>query len=254
MCGPCSWRTLLQRKYILRVSSCKDQEYHYRIPDRTYIGTHDHSSGIPALSLRLSMEEKKAPISVYVEATPNPGTLKFVASELLIPNGGALEFEDPDAPAGISPLAEKLFNLPFVDGIFIASNFVAVSKNDVVEWDLVQLELREQIQEMLNSGIEVYKKEGLEEQKEQRKEQVNEADFSEEEKKVADILDEYVRPSVEGDGGAIDLHSFKDGVVKVTLRGACSGCPSSMVTLKDGIENLLKQMVPGVQEVVAEEL
>ncbi len=189
-----------------------------------------------------------------MEVTPNPATLKFVASELLIPNGGTLEFEEPDAAAGISPLAEKLFNLPFVDGIFITSNFVAVSKNDVVNWDLVQLELREQIQEMLNSGTEVYVKEGLGVQTGQRHEQTKVADFSEEEKKVADILDEYVRPSVEGDGGAIDLHSFKDGVVTVTLRGACSGCPASSITLKSGIESLLKQMVPGVEEVVAEEL
>ena len=200
------------------------------------------------------MEEQKIPYSVYVETTPNPATLKFVASQLLIPNGGALEFEDPEAPVGVSPIAEKLFNLPFVDGVFIASNFIAVSKNDVVEWDLVQLELREQIQEMLNGGTKVYREENLEASKEQVQEQRKEADFTVEEKKVADILDEYVRPSVESDGGAIDLHSFKDGVVTVTLKGACSGCPSSMITLKGGIENLLKQMVPSVKEVVAEEL
>ena len=107
---------------------------------------------------------------------------------------------------------------------------------------------------MLNLGTEVYRKEGLENQKEQIQEQKKESDFTEEEKKVADILDEYVRPSVESDGGAIDLHSFKEGIVTVTLKGACSGCPSSMITLKGGIENLLKQMVPGVKEVVAEEL
>lgn len=200
------------------------------------------------------MEVKKAPVTVYVESTPNPTTLKFVASEMLIPNGGALEFEDPDSPVGVSPIAEKIFNLPFVDGIFIASNFIAVSKNDVVEWDMVQLELREQIQEMLNSDMEVYRKDGLAANQEVQQEEVKETNFSDDEKKVADILDEYVRPAVEGDGGRIDLHSFKDGVVTVTLRGACSGCPSSMLTLKGGIEGLLKEMVPGVKEVVAEEL
>lgn len=200
------------------------------------------------------MEVKKAPITVYVEVTPNPTTLKFVASEELIPHGGALEFEDPESPVGVSPIAEKIFNLPFVDGIFIASNFIAVSKNDVVEWDMVQMELREQVQTMLNDGVAVYLQEGLEAKPESHSEEVREADFTDDEKKVADILDEYVRPAVEGDGGRIDLRSFKEGVVTVTLRGACSGCPSSMQTLKGGIEGLLKEMVPGVQEVVAEEL
>ena len=200
------------------------------------------------------MEEKKIPYSVYMETTPNPATMKFVADQELIPNGGALEFEDPDSPKDVSPIAEKLFNLPFVDGIFIASNFIAVSKNDVVEWDLVQLELREQIQHMLNSGVEIYRGEGIEQSEQHVEEQKREADYTEEEKQIADILDEYVRPAVAADGGAIDLASFQDGVVKVNLRGACSGCPSSMMTLKGGIENLLKEMVPGVKEVVAEEL
>ncbi len=204
----------------------------------------------------MSEQVKRPPISVYAESTPNPATMRFVSSRMLVNDGRLLEFRTPDEPIGVSPLAEKIFNLPFVTGVFLSSNFVTVTKNNAVTWDLVQLELREYIQEYLNNdGRVVY-----EDSPAQALADANErasthaAATSPDDEKIIRVLEEYIRPAVEGDGGHIAFKSFEDGLVTVSLRGSCSGCPSSMVTLKQGIENLLKHEVPGVREVVAEEL
>lgn len=196
------------------------------------------------------------PTTVYAEATPNPDSMRFVSNKLLIPDGAMLEFNSAEEAEGVSPLASKVFNLPFVESVFISNNFITVSKNDKVTWDLVQLELREYIQDFLRDSGEVVDanadtskvQEAVEKAYDHAEPQ------SDMDKQIIMALDEYVRPAVEGDGGHIAFHSFKDGVVTVTLRGSCSGCPSSTITLKSGIETLLKQMVPGVEEVIAEEL
>lgn len=199
---------------------------------------------------------KRPPVTVYAETTPNPATMRYVSSRNLVQDGRLLEFRSPEEPNGVSPLAEKVFNLPFVSGVFISSNFITVTKNNSVDWDLVQLELREYIQEYLNTdGRVVY-----DDAPAHALADANERATTHSEAKGPDdeqiirVLEEYIRPAVEGDGGHIAFRSFEDGVVTVTLRGACSGCPSSMVTLKQGIENMLKHEVPGVREVVAEEL
>ena len=204
----------------------------------------------------MSEPVKRPPVSVYAESTPNPSTMRFVSSRMLVHDGRLLEFRTPEEPVGVSPLAEKIFNLPFVVGVFLSSNFITVTKNNVVTWDLVQLELREYIQEYLNSdGRVVY-----EDAPAQAMADANERASTHapakgpDDEKIISILEEYIRPAVEGDGGHIAFKSFEDGLVTVSLRGSCSGCPSSMVTLKQGIENLLKHEVPGVREVVAEEL
>jgi Fe-S cluster biogenesis protein NfuA len=199
---------------------------------------------------------KRAPVSVYAESTPNPLTLRFVASRMLVPDGRMLEFRKAEEAEGVSPLAEKVFDLPFVDGVFISGNFITVTRNGAVDWDLVQLELREYIQDYLNTEGRVVNDDAPAQALADANERaVTHADAtSEDDKKIVSVLDEYVAPAVAGDGGHIAFRSFKDGVVTVSLRGSCSGCPSSMVTLKGGIENLLKQMVPGVREVIAEEL
>jgi Fe-S cluster biogenesis protein NfuA len=199
---------------------------------------------------------KRPPITVYAESTPNPLTLRFVASRMLVPDGRMLEFRKAEEAEGVSPLAEKVFNLPFVDGVFISGNFVTVTRNTNVDWDLVQLELREYIQEYLNTDGRVVNEDAPAQALADANERaVTHADAaSDDDKQIISVLDEYVAPAVAGDGGHIAFRSFRDGVVTVSLRGSCSGCPSSMVTLKGGIENLLKQMVPGVREVVAEEL
>ncbi|MFN6175925.1 MAG: NifU family protein [Flavobacteriales bacterium] len=199
---------------------------------------------------------KRPPVSVYAEMTPNPATMRFVSSRLLVQDGRLLEFRTPEETENVSPLAEKVFNLPFVTGVFISSNFISVTRNNSVTWDLVQLELREYIQEFLNTdGRVVYEDAPAQALADANERASTHADAKNpEEEKIIRVLEEYIRPAVEGDGGHIAFRSFEEGVVTVSLRGSCSGCPSSMVTLKQGIENLLKHEVPGVREVVAEEL
>jgi NFU1 iron-sulfur cluster scaffold homolog, mitochondrial len=204
------------------------------------------------------MESKiqRPPVSVYAESTPNPATMRFVSSRMLLVEDRLLEFRTPEETEGVSPLAEKIFNLPFVTGVFISGNFITVTKSNIVTWDLVQLELREYIQEYLNmDGRVVYENAPAQALADANERASTHAEAkSDDDRKIIQILEEYIRPAVEGDGGHIAFRSYDEGIVTVTLRGACSGCPSSMITLKQGIENLLKHEVPGVREVVAEEL
>ncbi|MBK6627287.1 MAG: NifU family protein [Flavobacteriales bacterium] len=204
----------------------------------------------------MSATSTPPPASVYAEMTPNPATMRFVSSVPLLPEGRVLEFLSPEQAQGVSPLAEKVFNLPMTTGVLIGANFITVTKNDIVSWDMVHLELREFIQEhMRNDGRVLYGDVPARELAEANDRAMGHVEPSgEADARIIAVLEEYVRPAVEGDGGHIAFRSFRDGVVTVTLRGSCSGCPSSMVTLKGGVENLLKQMVPGVREVVAEEL
>lgn len=198
----------------------------------------------------------RTPVSVYAEDTPNPATLRFVASRALVPEGRLMEFTSPEQAEAVSPLAAKVFNLPFVTGVFISGNFLAVTKNDSIDWDLVQGELRAYIQEFLNTDGRVVLGDASAQSLADANERATShaAASTPEEKQIIAVLDEYVSPAVAGDGGHIAFKSFTDGILAVSLRGSCSGCPSSMVTLKSGIENLMRQMVPGVREVVAEEL
>lgn len=174
-------------------------------------------------------------VHIYLESNPNPNSLKFVVNEMLVPEG--LSFDFPNAGSAKSaPLATELFNYPFVDRVFYMSNFITVTKKEDVDWLEVQGLLKDHIKNFLESGkfiIEINEPENLVAEEE-----------TETVKKIKTILDDYIRPAVEQDGGAITYHSFKDGIVKVRLQGSCSGCPSSMVTLKAGIENLFKRMMP----------
>ena len=193
--------------------------------------------------------------SIYAESTPNPEVMKFVSNRMLADK--SLEILNPSESKKI-PIAYELFKLPFVKSIFISSNFVSITKTEDVEWQDIALQLRTYITDFLNSieiinhteSITTTIKENSESVKEVKIEE--ETEFEGSEKEIADLLDEYIRPAVEGDGGSITLHSFKDGIVSVTLSGACNGCPSSTVTLKQGIEGLLKQkMGDKIVEVVA---
>ena len=174
-------------------------------------------------------------IHIYLESNPNPNSLKFVVNEMLIPEGLSFDFPDIGHTEN-APLAKELFSYPFVDRVFYMSNFVTVTKKESVEWLEIQNILKDHIKKFLESGrfiIEVDENETEPAQEE-----------TETVKKIRTILEEYIRPAVEQDGGAITFHSFRDGIVKVRLQGSCSGCPSSMVTLKAGIENLFKRMMP----------
>jgi Fe-S cluster biogenesis protein NfuA len=177
------------------------------------------------------------PISIYLESNPNPNSLKFVVNEMLVPEGMSFDFPDPDS-AKDAPLAQELFMYPFVDRVFYMSNFVTVTKKGDVEWIEVQSILRDHIQKFLESGKLI-----LDQKDDFPAAELEETDTI---RQIKSILDEYIRPAVEQDGGAITFHSFKDGIVTVRLQGSCSGCPSSTVTLKAGIENLFTRMMPEV--------
>ena len=194
------------------------------------------------------------PVTVYTEMTPNPTTMKFVANKYLLATGDSVEFTNKNETKGFSPLADELFNFPFVKNVFIAANFITITKTDNVPWDFITMELREFIKGWITNGGEVLIQMPTKRQQINDKidgNQIKDFDPSEYDDTIRSLLDEYVRPAVENDGGAIDFLGFEDGKVTVVLKGSCAGCPSSTATLKGGIENLLKQHLPEVQEVVA---
>lgn len=188
-------------------------------------------------------QTNKRAVNLYMEANPNPQSLKFVANFMLLPDGVSYDFPDMEA-AEKSPLATELFGFPYVDRVFFMGNFVTITKKSDVLWEEIQNPLKEAIKAYLESGKALLNEEPVQEL-------YDESD-SEIVKKIKGILDEYIRPAVEMDGGAIAFHSYEAGKVKVLLQGSCSGCPSSTVTLKAGIENLLKRMLPEIQTVEAE--
>ncbi|MEM9983420.1 MAG: NifU family protein [Bacteroidota bacterium] len=197
------------------------------------------------------MEKTKKYINVYTEANPNPNSLKFVINYMLTPEGISFDYPTLEAAREVSPLAVALFeNFTTVARVFIAANFITVTKRETVEWEEVARPIKLFIQSYLEEDQPVFSQEHI------AKHNVIVETDSEVVKQIKGILDEYIRPAVETDGGAISFHSFDEntGKVKVLLQGSCSGCPSSTVTLKAGIENLLKRMVPVVTEVEAENM
>ncbi len=188
-------------------------------------------------------------ISIYTEMTPNPETMKFVANKLLYP-GKSVDFQEVEA-AKPSPLATELFGFPFIKAVFIASNFVTLTKTPDTDWDDVIPSIRQFLKEYLEEGKPVINEEELAAVKQ---ESSNDVDVDDDDvvKRVKELLENYVKPAVEMDGGAIQFKSYNDGVVNLMLQGSCSGCPSSMITLKAGIEGMMKRMIPEVKEVVAE--
>ena len=186
-------------------------------------------------------------VNIYTESNPNPNSLKFVVNFMLMPEGVTRDFAASEETTQ-APLAARLFELPYVKRVFYMSNFITVTKDESADWYEIKNEIQSLIKSHLEDGGAVLT-EKLEEIREDH--HISESD-SDIEAKIKGILDEYIRPAVEMDGGAISFHSFNEGKVKVLLKGSCSGCPSSTLTLKAGIENLLKRMVPDVTEVEAE--
>lgn len=200
------------------------------------------------------------PVTIYAEMTPNPNTMKFVADHMLVNPGDVVEFLSASDAKGNSTLAEALFNFPFVTRIFIAQNFVTVYKNNLVEWSDISLELREFIREWLSVNEEPVQNipeleilETVSESKQKTTTNIAPVINTEMDQKIVDLINEYIQPAVEQDGGAIHFQSFDtvSGQVTVILKGSCSGCPSSTATLKGGVENLLKTHIPEITEVVA---
>lgn len=181
-------------------------------------------------------------ITVYTESTPNPATMKFIVNKLLI--NGSVDYATKES-AEKSKFATELYKFNFVNGVFFASNFVTVTKTEDANWADIEPILKEFVKGAVESEYPI--------QENKSEEEIN-FEGSEVEIKIQQILNDYVKPAVEQDGGAISYKSFEEGVVTVELRGSCSGCPSSTITLKSGIQSLLQRMVPEVKEVVSEAL
>lgn len=195
----------------------------------------------------------KSPVMLYTEQTPNPEALKYVTNRMLY--RGIADFKDKEAASEWSPLANSLMELPYVKSVYINNNFVTIQKELNYDWMDVMLKIKTFIKDYIEKdGVIVH--DGYAAYLEQWTAEQNAGQFSGEHgelaRKIKDLIDTYVKPAVEVDGGNIEFKAFDKGVVYVTMQGSCSGCPSSTVTLKSGIEGMLKRMVPEVTEVVQE--
>ncbi len=191
--------------------------------------------------------ETKEIIEIYTEMTPNPESMKFVTNRHILPNF-QLDFRTKELSQG-SELAKTLFEIPFVNGVFIANNFVTITKKAEYDWFEINPELKEAVKNFLQSGAKpvddvLLPKDILEKES-------SAAAETDPISRIKDLLEKYVKPAIQMDGGHIEFRSFDNGIVKLSLQGSCSGCPSSVITLKSGIEGLLKRMVPEVTEVEA---
>ena len=199
------------------------------------------------------MEAVKSPVMLYTEQTPNPETLKFVTNKMLY--RGTADFKEETIANEWSELASALFKFPYVKGVYICNNFVTVTKEFNYSWEDIMLLLKEFIKSWVTEEKAIIK-DGFEEAMAEIESKSAEYNYTGDEvelvKKIKDLIDTYVKPAVEMDGGNIEFKSYNQGVVTVILQGSCSGCPSSTVTLKSGIEGMLKRMVPEVTEVVSE--
>jgi Fe-S cluster biogenesis protein NfuA len=197
-----------------------------------------------------SAVSKKVPVTVYAESTPNPSAMKFVANKKIVT--ALFEFTSIDE-AKLSPLATELFHFSYVKSVFIDENYVSITKYDIAEWQDITIELREFIRSYIEKGKDVV----LPHAADTLKKSTSQIDTHFESlddisKEIINILEEYVKPAVASDGGNIQFISYdaESKNVSVMLQGACSGCPSSTYTLKSGIENMLKEMLPGKVEMV----
>lgn len=193
--------------------------------------------------------------SIYAESTPNPEVMKFVANRMLV--GESIEITNSKEAQGIS-IAEELFKFPFIKSIYLSSNFISIAKTNVIEWEDIAMQLRVFITDHLNSNDVKNYTEHLKSEKSVETENLEGKvktvrEFNDDEKQVETILNQYIKPAVEADGGAITLNYYKENIVCVDLKGACSGCPSATNTLKGGIETLLKQKINPNIEVIANE-
>ncbi|TXB61749.1 NifU family protein [Phaeodactylibacter luteus] len=195
----------------------------------------------------------QSPVMLYTEQTPNPESLKFVTNRMIYK--GTADFREEELAREWSPLATSLFEMPYVKSVYICNNFVTVTKEFNYDWADIMLKLKEYLKGYIAEGKPVLK-EGFEEAMAKIEEErgasyeytENEAEIIQ---KIKDMIETYVKPAVEMDGGNIEFKSWDQGTVVLSMQGACSGCPSSTVTLKAGIEGMLKRMIPEVKEVVA---
>ena len=193
-------------------------------------------------------------VMLYTEQTPNPESLKFVTNRMLY--RGTADFRTADLAQEWSPIAVALFEMPYVSGVYVCNNFVTITKEMNYQWADIKLKIKEFIKNYVAEGKAVVN-EGFAEamaaiEAEKGVSYQYEGEEAEIVIKIKELIEKYVKPAVEMDGGNIEFSAFDKGKVTVLLQGSCSGCPSSTVTLKSGIEGMLKRMVPEVTEVVAE--
>ena len=196
----------------------------------------------------------KTPVLLYTEQTPNPESLKFVSNRMMYK--GLADFREEELAQKWSPLATALFEFPYVKGVYISNNFVTITKEFNYAWEDIMLKLKEFIKNYVQEGGQIIKDGFADAMAEIEEKTDDEFEYTADETKIVakikELIDTYVKPAVEMDGGNIAFKHFKQGIVTVILQGSCSGCPSSTVTLKAGIEGMLKRMIPEVEEVVAE--
>ena len=209
------------------------------------------NEGNTVISEMVSSRKKHA-VEVYAEATPNPSVMKFGTNKSLTTT--TVEYKNIDEASSSSPLAQALYSFPFVKEVFISDNYISITKYEMVSWDVVYAEVRTFIREYLHEGKTIIKALPVQEKVVAKETTASAVVLGEIPQKIVEILDEYIKPAVASDGGNIAFQSYDEvtKVVNVILQGACSGCPSSTITLKNGIETMLKEMLPNqISEVVA---
>ena len=209
------------------------------------------NEGNTVISEMVSSRKKHA-VEVYAEATPNPSVMKFGTNKSLTTT--TVEYKNIDEASSSSPLAQALYSFPFVKEVFISDNYISITKYEMVSWDVVYAEVRTFIREYLHEGKTIIKALPVQEKVVAKEITASAVVLGEIPQKIVEILDEYIKPAVASDGGNIAFQSYDEvtKVVNVILQGACSGCPSSTITLKNGIETMLKEMLPNqISEVVA---
>jgi len=196
----------------------------------------------------------KSPVLIYTEQTPNPESLKFVTNKMLYP--GTADFRTRELADEYAPIAAALFDLPYVKSVYISNNFITLTKELNYEWEDMMIRTKDFIKNYIAEEKPLFLDGFTEAMAALEEKQRAEISYSDDDGelvvRIRELIDTYVKPAVEMDGGNIEFKSYHDGVVTLTLQGACSGCPSSTVTLKSGIEAMLKRMMPQVREVVQE--
>lgn len=199
------------------------------------------------------MDAVKSPVMLYTEQTPNPEAIKFVTNKMLY--SGIADFKDVELAKEWSQLAAELFEFPYIKAVHINNNFVTLTKEMNYEWEDILHKLKIFVKEYVNEDKPIVK-DGFDAvmaaMEEEAKQVIYEGDEGELIQRILDLIETYVKPAVAMDGGNIEFKSYDQGVVTVIMQGSCSGCPSSTITLKAGIEGMLKRMLPEVREVVAE--
>lgn len=202
----------------------------------------------------MSQATTKRPVLLYTEVTPNPETLKYVTNKMMY--SGTAEFKTVEFAQQWSPLATALYEFPYVKNVYIANNYVTITKEFNYAWDDIMLKIKEFIKGYLEDEKVVINEGFAEAMAALEAERGESYDYNEDDaetvKQIKELIDTYVKPAVEMDGGNIEFKNYNEGIVTVIMQGACSGCPSSTVTLKAGIEGMLKRMMPQIKEVVQE--